>query len=147
MFSAGYGTKYRPSDRKQVRAHRWIWEQVVGPIPDGIEIHHRCENRACVRPDHLEALTAAQHLRLHGRYTREDVLAAIRGFEVRYGRLPDSIDWNPTSARINGRIADVERFYADGCWPHTSTARALFGSWRAAVREYEAVRTLQEATP
>lgn len=34
-------------------AHRVSWELANGPIPDGLWILHRCDVRACVRPDHL----------------------------------------------------------------------------------------------
>jgi hypothetical protein len=43
------------------RAHRVAYELVVGPIPAGYEIDHRCLNRACCNPAHLEALPAAAH--------------------------------------------------------------------------------------
>jgi hypothetical protein len=40
------------------RAHRFIYEQMVKPIPKGLVIDHLCRNRACVRPDHLEVVTS-----------------------------------------------------------------------------------------
>lgn len=46
---------------KHIRAHRFSYEFCVGPIPEGCELHHICGNRACVRPDHLEPRTKAEH--------------------------------------------------------------------------------------
>jgi hypothetical protein len=37
----------------------------VGPVPDGHEVHHKCENKACVNVNHLEALTHKEHVRRH----------------------------------------------------------------------------------
>lgn len=39
--------------RKSVRAHRISWQIHHGPIPDGVQVLHRCDNPLCVRPDHL----------------------------------------------------------------------------------------------
>lgn len=39
------------------RAHRYAYELMRGPIPDGLSINHLCRNRGCVNPDHLEPVT------------------------------------------------------------------------------------------
>lgn len=53
--SAGYG---QFSIRgKLYYAHRVSYELENGPIPEHLELDHLCRNRACVRPEHLEAVT------------------------------------------------------------------------------------------
>jgi hypothetical protein len=44
-----------------VRAHRMSWELANGPIPEGLEIDHRCLTRDCVNPDHLRVATKKQN--------------------------------------------------------------------------------------
>lgn len=53
----GYGIFARDGSRS-CRAHRWSYEQAIGPIPEGLQIDHLCRVRNCVRPDHLEAVTS-----------------------------------------------------------------------------------------
>lgn len=43
-------------------AHRTAYELFVGPIPEGLELHHQCRNRGCVNPDHLEPATRQENL-------------------------------------------------------------------------------------
>jgi hypothetical protein len=51
----GYG-QFRFKGRSYL-AHKYAYESLVGPIPDGLELDHRCRNHGCVNPDHLEAVT------------------------------------------------------------------------------------------
>lgn len=47
----GYGTTR--VDGKTKSTHRIAYELAIGPIPDGLCVLHRCDNRRCCRPDHL----------------------------------------------------------------------------------------------
>lgn len=53
--------------RAQDYAYRVMYREFVGPIPDGMVIHHRCENGRCVNPAHLEPLERGEHTREHVR--------------------------------------------------------------------------------
>lgn len=56
---SGYGTIL--VDRKVTMAHRFAYQLLVGPIPDGYELDHvrtrGCTHRNCVNPAHLEPVT------------------------------------------------------------------------------------------
>jgi hypothetical protein len=41
--------------------HRLGWKLLRGPIPDGMELHHRCGVHACWNPDHLQVVTHGEN--------------------------------------------------------------------------------------
>jgi hypothetical protein len=57
----GYGMFTRGDGRGQV-AHRTAFEEIVGPVPEGLCLDHLCRNRRCVRPDHLEPVTFRENV-------------------------------------------------------------------------------------
>ena len=44
-------------------AHRLMWKMAYGPIPDGLQVLHHCDNPPCVRPDHLFLGTQQHNVR------------------------------------------------------------------------------------
>lgn len=59
----GYGQISTKSGQSPARAHRVVYEKYRGPIPDGLDLDHKCRNIVCVNPDHLEPVTRAENLR------------------------------------------------------------------------------------
>lgn len=55
----GYG--YVTVNRKSYRAHRYIYEQLIGSISEARNLHHACGNRSCVNPEHLQPIDKSEH--------------------------------------------------------------------------------------
>jgi hypothetical protein len=45
------------------RAHRWVYEEAAGPIPNGTYVLHHCGDRLCMRPEHLYVGDHAESMR------------------------------------------------------------------------------------
>lgn len=57
----GYGI-VRYGGRSEL-AHRAVWMELYGPVPEGMTLDHGCPHKDCVRPLHLEPVTAAENSR------------------------------------------------------------------------------------
>ena len=68
----GYGEIAVNGER--MRAHRYMYELLCGPIPDGLTVDHLCRNRRCVNPAHLEPVPPRENTQrafYHGRERQE----------------------------------------------------------------------------
>lgn len=86
----GYGVAWDPVLKKTTGAHRYVYEQQVGPIPPGLTIDHLCRNPRCVNVEHLEPVTM-----------RENVLRG-EGVTARQARQQDCLRGHPLGPFIPG---------------------------------------------
>ena len=78
-YKSGYGQfSYREGTKvTSKRAHRFAYEAVHGPVPDGLTLDHACRNIMCCNPAHMEPVTnRVNSLRVH------------------------SMDWNAAASRV-----------------------------------------------
>ena len=67
-------------------AHRIAYEKANGPIPAGMVVRHKCDNRRCCNPEHL--IVGTQKDNVHDAIARGRVLTGARWLEAMRGRLP-----------------------------------------------------------
>ena len=48
-------------------AHRLIYSWFTTNLPNSLPIHHKCKNKNCVNPKHLQLLTFSEHKKLHAK--------------------------------------------------------------------------------
>ena len=67
LWTAAKASKYGHGtftlNRKNLKAYRWAYEALAGPIPEGLTLDHLCRVPACVNPAHLEPVTLGENVR------------------------------------------------------------------------------------
>ena len=59
LSSTGYGQL--KINGRQTKAHRAAYEELVGPVPEGLDLDHLCRVRRCINPAHLEPVTRREN--------------------------------------------------------------------------------------
>ncbi len=121
LTDKGYGAirKNKSIDPKQLNnlTHIVMYEALVGPVSYGLELDHKCRNRRCCNPAHLEAVTH-----------RENVLRG-EGLAAQNARKTHCNEGHPLFG-LNMRIDCLGRRVCQICR-------------RATVERYEARRRLE----
>lgn len=80
--------------------HRLAYEELVGPIPAGLQLDHLCRVRNCVNPAHMEPVTQ-----------RENILRG-EGFAARNAvvtHCPKGHEYSGANLRVCGGLAAGQR--------------------------------------
>lgn len=118
---SGYA-QFSLSHERHVSAHRYSYEVSVGPIPDGMIIMHLCDNRRCVRPEHLRAGTHLENSAdcvSKGRHARGENTprATLRENEVRQILLSQE-NLETTARRFGVSMTTISSIRLRRTWKH-----------------------------
>jgi len=102
-LSNGYGVLSRT-----ITAHRWAQATFNGPIPDGHDVRHACDNPPCVNPAHLSTGTRQQNV--------QDSVDRRRNHHG---------DRHRSAIFTSAQVAEMRRLHASGMKPQE--IKTLFG--------------------
>lgn len=122
----GYGLFYSSTARTMVSAHRWLYEQTSGELPDHIDVCHKCDVRLCVSLDHLFPGTRQQNM--------DDALAKGRHVGRYAGHEGRKGEAHPLAKLDSNDVRAIRQLREDG-W----TLKLLASSYEVSIPAIHAV--------
>lgn len=106
---AGYGQFWL--NGTYIGAHRYAYQLLVGPIPDGLQVDHLCRVRACVNPGHMEVVTLSENV------LRGTGISAMNARKTHCLRRHSLVGNNLILDRRNRRCCRICKAASDAGWP------------------------------
>jgi len=133
---SGYINKDGYARTSSISGHILSYLAFKGPIPQGLEIDHKCRVRCCVNPDHLEAVTHAENV-ARGRSLQTH---CKRGHPLSGANI--FLDTRGGRACIECRKTYSQRRPPRGKWRHSSKISKEDASYIKASRYQKTIREL-----
>ena len=129
LNNRGYGRFRNPllsTKQKRTFAHRFSWELAYGAVPNNLLVLHRCDNRKCVRPDHL----------FLGTFQDNAIDCVEKGRHQAIANPECYLRGEEMSKRLRGRIVPPIMIGKKITREHAEKIRKSSKSARALAREY-----------
>lgn len=114
---SGYGQFSNKALTTLTTAHRASWLLHNGPIPEGLLVCHKCDNRKCCNPDHLYLGTNSQNMidRSKRGYVHQRALTEEKVREMRQLRQ-QGWPWRKLAARYGVQMNAVREATLGKSW-------------------------------
>lgn len=100
-----YGIAWCSIRKTTTTAHRVVYAVLVGPIPDELDLDHRCKTPLCVNPRHVEAVSPSENHRRERRALCRRGLHPMVATNMR-GAKRECIECNLARKRLRDRRLD-----------------------------------------